>query len=46
MKKIRFSDHELPSRYPPADYECRFDLNGAAWSELKPRLKKLFEETV
>jgi len=45
-KKIRFSDHELPAYYPLADYECRFDLNGSSWSNLKPKLKKLFKETV
>jgi len=45
-KKIRFSDHELPSYYSPADYECRFDINGASWSALKPKLIKLFKEVV
>jgi hypothetical protein len=46
VKKIRFSDHELPAYYSLADYECRFDLNGASWSALKPKLKKLFNEIV
>lgn len=44
-RKIRFSDHELPSYYGEPDYECRFDLDGAAWSKLKPKLKKLFMTT-
>lgn len=44
VKKIRFSDHDLPAYYPAADYECRFDINSAAWKTLKPKLKKLFVE--
>jgi hypothetical protein len=43
-KKIRFSDHELPSYYSLPDYECRFDLSGAAWSDLKPKLVWLYKE--
>ena len=43
-RKIRFSDHELPAYYPLADYECRFDINGASWSVLKPKLQKLYKE--
>jgi hypothetical protein len=43
-KKIRFSDHELPFYYALADSECRFDLNRAAWSNLKPVLAKLYRE--
>ena len=43
-KKIRFSDHELPAYYALADYECRFDINGASWSKLKPVLKKLYND--
>ena len=45
-KKIRFSDHELPSYYATSDFNCRFDLNGASWSVLKPKLEKLFFEIV
>ena len=43
-KKIRFADHELPGYYGSSDYECRFDLNTSAWSKLKPKLKKLYNE--
>ena len=43
--EIRFSDHEQPHYYPhDADYECRFDLDGEAWSKLKPVLEKLYNE--
>jgi hypothetical protein len=45
-KKIRFSDHDLPSYYPLADYGCRFDLDKAAWKNLKPKLARLYKETV
>ena len=44
--KIRFSDHDLPAYYSLPDYDCRFDINVAAWSVLKPKLAKLFRETV
>lgn len=46
INTIRFSDHDLPDKYRPSDYEVRYDLDSNAWNNLKPKLKKLYTDTV
>jgi len=44
-RKIRISDHDLPSKYPPADYDISYEDD--SWRKLKPVLKKLYDtETI